>query len=205
MATAEYDGISLETPENVYEPREDSFLLADSVKRFARGKVLDVGTGSGIQAIAAARKKEVEKVVAADINPDAIECAVANAEKNNVLGKILFLESDLFHGLNPTWKKEFDAICFNPPYLPTGPGEHVAGAYDDALDGGKSGRETTDRFLAGFEEWLAPGGVLLLLQTSLSDKGETEKILRRKNYRVERVGENSFFFEKIFVLKAGKV
>ena len=57
----------------IYKPREDSFLLQKQVKKFAEGRVLDMGTGSGVQAITAA--ESAEYVLAVDVNPEAVECA----------------------------------------------------------------------------------------------------------------------------------
>ena len=79
-------------PLTVYEPREDSFLLQRIVKRLAKGFVLDMGTGSGIQALTAAKKKNVKKVLAVDINPKAI----AYCKKNSQHKKITYCASDLF-------------------------------------------------------------------------------------------------------------
>ena len=50
----------------IYEPAEDSHLLAEAVKKFAHGRVLDMGTGSGIQAITAAKSRKVKIRVAAE-------------------------------------------------------------------------------------------------------------------------------------------
>ena len=55
----------------IYEPREDSFMLEKWVKMLSKGKVLDVGTGSGIQAIAALDK--AESVIAIDIQEEVVE------------------------------------------------------------------------------------------------------------------------------------
>ncbi|MBS3177021.1 methyltransferase [Candidatus Woesearchaeota archaeon] len=57
----------------MYEPQEDSFLLQKAVKREAFGKVLDIGAGSGIQAITAAEKIEVKSVLAVDIQKSVID------------------------------------------------------------------------------------------------------------------------------------
>ena len=57
---------------SVYEPREDSNLLEKYVRQYAKGKVLDIGTGSGIQAIAAAQNKKVSSVLATDIQKGVI-------------------------------------------------------------------------------------------------------------------------------------
>ena len=64
----------------IYEPVEDSFLLNKYVDKLAFGRVLDVGTGSSIQAISAAKKKNVKSVLAVDINEE----AVAQLKKKNI-------------------------------------------------------------------------------------------------------------------------
>ncbi len=57
---------------DIYEPAEDSYLLQEVVREEVHGRVLDVGTGSGIQALSAAKSSRVREVVAVDINPDAV-------------------------------------------------------------------------------------------------------------------------------------
>ncbi|HHI04291.1 MAG TPA: methyltransferase domain-containing protein, partial [Candidatus Woesearchaeota archaeon] len=66
----------------VYEPMEDSFLLAEHVKKHSNGFVLDVGTGSGIQAITASEKANL--VIGVDISRDAIKLSKSNALKQNI-------------------------------------------------------------------------------------------------------------------------
>ncbi len=185
----------------VYEPREDSFLLEKAVGENAFGRVLDLGTGSGIQAIAAARKPEVTGVIAVDVNPKALAKAEENAAKEGevVLRKIKFVESDLFSELG---EEKFDTIAFNPPYLPASEGPDGEKTGDMALESGESGRELTDRFLGEFEKHLQPGGILLLLQSSVSGWKETREILGKKGFSVSVEGSRRFFFEEIVVLKA---
>ena len=76
--------------EGIYKPREDSFLLEKYVKKYAKGIVLDLGTGSGIQAKAASSKADF--VIAVDINQKALE----HCSKDLKSDKILCLKSDLF-------------------------------------------------------------------------------------------------------------
>ena len=72
--------------------------------------VLDLGTGSGIQGITAA--KQGARVVSVDINPEALKCAKENAVKHVVSDKIEFRQSDLFASV----PEKFDVILFNPPF-----------------------------------------------------------------------------------------
>lgn len=181
----------------VYEPREDSFLLEKAVSECAFGSFLDVGTGSGIQAIAAARNPKVTKVTAIDVNLKALASAKENARNAGVESKITFIESDLFSALK---EMKFDTIAFNPPYLPSS--EEYSS--DIALESGKSGREATERFLEKFQEHLNPRGIVLLLQSSASDWEKTKENLESKGHAVSIEGKQSFFFEELVVLKATK-
>ena len=57
----------------IYDPREDSYFMQRKVLKFAKGNVLDMGCGSGIQALTALSKNNVKKVVGVDISKKAIE------------------------------------------------------------------------------------------------------------------------------------
>ena len=167
--------------EGVYGPREDSYLLAEAVEKGAGGKVLDLGTGSGIQGITAALKGCT--VTFADIDKRAVDAARHNAGLNGVKGS--FVVSDMFSGITG----RFNTIIFNPPYLPSGPRKELA------LDGGKDGRELVEAFVRGYKSHLNPDGRALLLESSFSgyqkevDNGA--KILAKAHY----------FFEDLVVLE----
>ena len=57
---------------SIYEPKDDSTLLERYVRQYAKGSVLDMGTGSGIQAITAAHNSNVTLVLATDIQKSII-------------------------------------------------------------------------------------------------------------------------------------
>src|SRR3989339_238233 len=121
----------------IYEPREDTFLLEAQVRIFSHGRVLDMGTGSGHLAAAAA--KNADEVVACDINPEDLVYAKKKHTELGLTRNISYVESDLFSAVQGT----FDLIIFNPPYLPDEPA-----LKDVALDGGKEGWELIARFLS---------------------------------------------------------
>ena len=147
---------------DVYEPREDSELLRKYVRRYAAGRVLDMGTGSGIQAEAAFGVSGVKKVTAVDINPE-----VKKYIRNK---KIKVVISDLFEKV----KGKFDVIIFNPPYLP-----QDYGIEDAALYGGKQGYELLVRFFESVNEFLTDDGKVLVVFSNLTHKNEVDTALER--------------------------
>jgi release factor glutamine methyltransferase len=196
------DKIKLASSPSVYEPSDDSELLAEVVEREAKGCVLDVGTGSGVQAIAAALKPRVTQVTATDVNPAALKLAATNAKANGAASKIRFIESDLFARVPRG--ASFDCVVFNPPYLPTARGEKVKGKLNSAFDGGGArGRRVTERFLRGLAlgRFLKPGGVVLLVQSSLSGFGKTIEQLEKLGFSARVAASRHFFFEEIVVLR----
>ena len=178
---------------SVYKPAEDSYLLQRHVERESRGLVLDMGTGSGIQAITAAQKPEVKRVVAVDINPKALEEAGEKALSAGVSEKIEFRLSDLFQAVGD---ERFDYILFNPPYLPAHPGEPRDEA-SRAWDGGPKGAEVIRRFLREARGHLRPEGRILLVLSTRS--GLTLEEIAG-DYDVEILEEEPLFFEKLLCL-----
>jgi release factor glutamine methyltransferase len=88
-------------PQNVFLPLSwDSNLLAKTVLAEVKtgDKVLDMGTGSGIQAIFAASKST--DVIAADVNPFAVRCAKLNVKLNKLSTRVKVMESDSFAKVN---------------------------------------------------------------------------------------------------------
>ena len=194
----QYGKLELVVYSGVYEPAEDSFMLAKAARGW-KGRILDMGTGCGIAALANAEAIPGNSVTGVDINTHAIACARENARKNNIKN-VTFIESNLFKNIRET----FDAILFNPPYLPTAPQERVHGPLNDALDGGTDGRKTLDRFLTEAPRYLAPGGRLLFIQSSLNGIGLTEHQLRERGHRMRIMEEQAFFFEKLYVIKSAQ-
>lgn len=168
--------------EDVYRPAEDSYLMARHVESLVSGNVLDMGTGSGIQAVTAAMKLEVNSVLAVDINPSAIRDAKNRSDNAGVSGKISFLCSDLFDEV----KGRYDWIIFNSPYLPP------EGEADEHAWAG--GARLIERFLAEAREHLEHGGSILLIYSSLSQPDLS-------GFEIELLEEIGLFFEKLYCVR----
>ncbi len=180
----------LKTHRDVYEPAEDSYLLAENIDAKPGETVLDVGTGSGIQAIVAA--KTAKSVLAVDINPKAVKLATSNAELNGVKN-VEFRVSDLFENAGG----RFDLIIFNPPYVPS----YETDLLGKAWAGGKDGREVIDRFLCEAGEHLTDEGRFLLLVSSLNKIDELGHEFKKQGFGFEAVAEKKLFFERLYVVK----
>jgi len=183
--------------ENVYEPAEDTFLLAENLVVNKDDVVLDMGTGCGILGILAAEK--AKKVVAIDLNPHSVRCARINAKLHGVAGKMHIRQGDLFKPLKKNEK--FDLIIFNAPYLPSEAWEHRTWL-GRAWVGGPTGRQLIDRFISEAPRCLEKGGRILLVQSTLSNVEETMRKLEEKGLEVAVVAERKVAFETIVLIQA---
>lgn len=191
----EYCGMGFLTCENVYEPAEDTFLLANNLMIEESDYVLEIGTGTGLIAIKAS--KMADKVIAVDINPYAVECAQKNAEINGV-------SLDVRHGdlFEPVEHEKFDLIVFNTPYLPTEAEELVDEELEAAWNGGREGRDVIDRFIDQLSEHLKPNSTVQLVQSSLSDIDLTLQKLKKMGFEASVTASVRFFFEEVAVITA---
>lgn len=182
---------------DVYEPAEDSLLLAENLIISPGDAVLDIGTGSGIQAIIAAKK--AEWVLAVDINPGAIETAVRNAELNKIKN-IEFRISNLFDNIKN--HDGFDLIIFNPPYLPLD--NKNSQGENDMLDaswaGGKNGTDVINGFLESVGDYLKSDGRFEILISSLNNLDRVKKRFAENNLGFEIIARKRLWFEEIYVI-----
>ncbi|HWQ13255.1 MAG TPA: HemK2/MTQ2 family protein methyltransferase [Roseiflexaceae bacterium] len=133
--------------------------------------VLDMGTGSGIGAVFAARR--ARRVVAVDINPEAVRCARINALLNRVEGRVEVRQGDLFA---PLAGERFDVVLFNPPFF--------RGRPQDLLDHAWRSVDVAERFAAGLAAHLAPGGRALVILSSDGDERAFLEAFRAHELRV---------------------
>jgi release factor glutamine methyltransferase len=181
------EGASLD---DVYEPAEDTHLLLRVALEEVgpSDRVLEMGCGRGM--ISKRLAPLARNVLAIDINPSAVR-TLRRAGIDAV-------QADLFCGI----RSKFDLVLFNPPYLPTAEDEVLKGWLNFAFDGGKTGRDTINRFLEMLKDHLEPEkGRALLLVSSLSGPSELKEKARREGLTVEVVAREKYFFEELFVLR----
>ncbi|MFA5930245.1 MAG: HemK2/MTQ2 family protein methyltransferase [Candidatus Micrarchaeia archaeon] len=198
--TVSFGTLRLSIPHRVYEPAEDSFLLATYASSLS-GSILEVGCGSGIVSLSAAQASPKNTVLGVDINPLAVKCAMENARANGI-ANATFLASDLFSAIPASQK--FDFILFNPPYLPTTRAERLLSPEENAAyDGGASGLGVFKRFIAEAPAHLSEGGKVAVIATSLGNGIEkTLALLSARVGSAQTLAEEKFFFERLALLEA---
>ncbi|MEU6258370.1 HemK2/MTQ2 family protein methyltransferase [Streptomyces sp. NPDC047043] len=156
-------------PPGVYAPQEDTDLLTGALSEeplTPGARVLDVGTGSGVLALEAARRGT--HVTAVDVSWRAVCAARANARLAGLPLRIR--QGNLFA---PVRGQRFDLILSNPPYVPTPDGGARPSGAARAWDAGGDGRLVLDRICREAPALLRPGGVLLMVHSALSGPDRT--------------------------------
>jgi len=170
-------------------PRTGAFLAAQLDDRQVGGdaEVLDLGTGSGVCAIFAAR--HARRVVAVDINPAAVHCAGLNAVLNHLEHRIELRHGDLFE---PVKGERFDLITFNPPFL--------RGAPRNDRDCAWRSTDIAERFAAGLRDHLKPHGAALIVLSTFGDARHFLDQLRERGFAIAVLAERRFVNERLAVL-----
>jgi methylase of polypeptide subunit release factors len=186
-------GFRLTVRPTVFHPRYfiTSEYFAGIIGRLdlAGKRVADVGTGSGILALAAARAGATT-VVAIDINPNAARTAGENAQANGLGDRVTAVCSNLLSALAP--KPFFDVILSSPPSFP---GEPLDLA-DRAWHAGPDYRDISALFDQARER-LAPGGRFYVLLSSDSDLEYLGRLMERARFRARVIEEHSIYIESL--------
>ena len=178
---------------SVFNPkvlRTGEFLASQIDSRLLQRdwEVLDMGTGSGVCAVFAAR--HVRRVVAVDINPAAVRCAGINTLINGVEGQIEVRHGDLFASVQG---EKFDLILFNPPFL--------RGTPTDDRDRAWRSSDVAERFVGGLREHLRPRGSALVLLSTFGDGGHFLHAFREQGLGVSVFAERRFVNERLTVFR----
>jgi release factor glutamine methyltransferase len=193
------------TDYQVYQPQDDSWLLAESMHQsglLPRARVLDLCTGTGFVAITAA-EMGCAHVTAFDICAHAVRCSRANVAAAGV-------HVDVRQG---SWTEAFDCAPFelvvsNPPYVPTPPEDDaemlssIAGP-SWAWNAGPDGRLMLDPLCASVSKLLCDGGSLLLVQSAFADTQRSLDTLRSTGMDAEVVASRRIPFGPVLSARSG--
>ena len=169
----EFYSLDFAVTPDVLIPRPETELLvvalADHAKAAGKGKaelaIADVGTGSGIVAVCAAKSLENARITAIDVSAEALQVARANAERHRVADRISFVEGNLLGGIEAG--RRFDYVVSNPPYITSAEMQALDKTVRDfephlALDGGAEGVDVIAPLIVEAAGRLVPGGLLLM-------------------------------------------
>jgi HemK-related putative methylase len=187
-----YDMPFVVTPSvfNPKVPRTGEFFASQIDSRLVQREweVLDMGTGSGVCAMFAA--KHARRVVAVDINYAAVRCAGINALLNHLEHKIEVRHGDLFA---PVPDERFDLILFNPPF--------VQGVPQDDRDRAWRSNDVAERFAAGLGAHLKPGGFALVLLSTFGDGHVFLEEFRKQNFEISVLAQRRFVNERLAIFR----
>jgi len=152
--------------------------------------VLDMGTGSGVCALFAARHGG--RVVAVDVSPAAVRCARLNAALNQLEDRIDVRLGDLF---DPVAGRRFDLVLFNPPFL--------IGAPKDHRDAAWRSEDAARSFAGALGDHLVDGGAALVLLSSFGDACALfESELRANGFELTVFARRRFINETVTIVRA---
>ena len=200
LVVEEWDGLTLLVLPDVLNPvvfRTGTFLAAAVARRLrTRGagphgtmRVLDLGSGTGIVSLAAARERAV--VVAVDLSPEAVRNACVNALLNRLEERIDVRGGDLFA---PAGKVVFDLVAFNPPFF--------SGKPKDLYDMAWRSEDVFSRFCASLPAALAPGGEALVLLSDHGDEAGMRRLLAATSLELTDLSRHELGDETITVVLA---
>ena len=186
-------GNRFEISENVFNPGYyyTSIYMAKNIKVSPDDIVLDMGTGSGIQAVTAAQT--ASRVVAIDINPEAVKYAKMNVAANGLKDRISVMEGDLFSPLEKG--PVFSVILFTPPYLKGQPRSD----FDHALFDPE--KTLITRFFSEAKYYLTQDGYIQMLYSSMADNETALSIARKMGWHCRLMSRQETFSESFLIYK----
>jgi len=190
----EFFSLSFRVTPDVLIPRPETeslvLRLVDLAKAESTDKpcrIADVGTGSGIIAICAARHLPEAEVLAIDSSDAALATARHNAADHGMAGRIEFVEGDLFDAVSGD--RRFHIIASNPPYVSESELARLPPDVRDfeprqALVAGPRGTEVIERLVVQATERLEPGGWLLIEISPMIEATVRELIANHGGYEL---------------------
>ncbi|GAA1970432.1 methyltransferase [Amycolatopsis minnesotensis] len=174
-------GLTFVVPPEVKRIGPLSELLGEAVLAEVKSddRVLEMGTGCGVNAVIAATR--AAEVLAVDINPDALENAMDNAVRNNVADHFEVRHSDIFSSVEGV----FDLIIFNPPFRWFTPRTMLEAATAD------ENYSALTRFFREVRQYMAENGRLIIFFGNAGDLAYLQQLIDTEGFRQEVVAQSS--------------
>ncbi len=191
--TVQVSGKTYVISRDVFNPKFylTSEFMAGHISVMPEDMVLDIGTGSGIQAITVGQK--ARKVIAIDINPEAVRCAGENVKRNGLPGIVSVLQGDLFSPLKPY--PQFDVIIFTPPYFDGKRKTKIDFALHDP------DKTLIARFFKEAGKYLKPDGYIQMVYSSIADPERVLKIADDFGWQYKIIAQKKALFETFFIYR----
>ena len=176
--------------ENTLVPREETeFLVNCAIEKINKIKketvqILDIGTGSGCIACMIAKNAPQAEVLGVDVSSDALQVALENAQKLDLIKKVVFRKSDIFSALREGEK--FDIIVSNPPYISENDYNNLDKLVKDfepksALLADDGGLEFYKKIICNAKKYLNKGGYLIF-ECGYNQADEICKLFEKNNF-----------------------
>ncbi len=160
LGSADFYGLELLVRPGVLIPRPETERLVEvALERLPkRGRVIDVGCGSGAIALTLKHERLDLEVFATDINPEAVRLTLENAARLKL--EVQVIQTSLLENVPGS----FDAIISNPPYLPSTDAlePEVQLEPKEALFSGVDGLQLARTLAVQAVQYLEPNGFLAL-------------------------------------------
>lgn len=203
----EFYGLDLALSPATLEPRPDTEILVDRIAPMLRRmpppiRILDLGTGTGAIALALLSVVPEATAVGADVSPEAVETATANAARNGLSNRFEGVVSDWFSAING----KFHAIVSNPPYIEA---QEMASLppevrlYDPprALDGGHDGLDAYRVIAKDAGRFLERDG-LIGVETGYRQRKQVTATFRRAGLALVDAGKDLAGLDRTLIFKA---
>jgi len=170
-------------------PRPETELIIEQLIKIYKGKsikILDIGVGSGCILISLLSELVYSKGIGIDISKKALLIAEKNVKKHKVCKRIKLINKSF----EDMYKREFDLIVSNPPYVKTSDMKNLDEDIKNyepliALDGGNDGLDVIRKVIYKTKYILKING-LFALEIGNEQHKKVSKILKKNNFKVEK-------------------
>jgi len=207
----EFSGLRFKVNRHVLIPRPETEILIDEVLAIINKQIdknllmLDLGTGSGNVAISLTKLYKNCKIVASDIDSNALKVANENAKIHGVNDQIVFVASDLFKNLT-CYQGSFDFIISNPPYVDFKSSINTQSLSFEpkiALDGGDAGLFFYKKIFQQAKQYMKPDGILAF-EIGYNQQKEIAKLAKTNLFELIKISKDQNQIPRVLVFKSEK-